>query len=131
MIIYVFSFNNDILVAWSGNNGSDHYKQTENPKENGKSNGILQQLEPRGLEMIQELVSLVHDAMNSNNLNQASTSKYLLDTTDENKILEDSSPVLVNDRIANILSTVEPLVLKSILLAMVVSISYLLFILMS
>ncbi|KAG6511277.1 hypothetical protein ZIOFF_029336 [Zingiber officinale] len=105
--------------ATEGNHGSDHYKLRDNPKENGKSNGILQQLEPCGLDMVHELVSLVHDAMNSNNLNQAATSKDLIDTTDKNKIVEESSPMFVNDRIANILSTVEPLILRSILLAMV------------
>ncbi|XP_042377369.1 bifunctional peptidase and (3S)-lysyl hydroxylase JMJD7-like isoform X2 [Zingiber officinale] len=37
--------------ATEGNHGSDHYKLRDNPKENGKSNGILQQLEPCGLDM--------------------------------------------------------------------------------
>lgn len=90
----------------------------------------LQQLEPFALNMLYELISLVHDAVKVGGQHEVTKSTSIKDSfVDPNSNLRqtagDSPSDLVIDPFANIFRAVEPLVLKEMLQAMVVSVIFL------
>ncbi|XP_078175411.1 2-oxoglutarate (2OG) and Fe(II)-dependent oxygenase superfamily protein isoform X5 [Carex rostrata] len=104
----------------------------EEPKTNGKSTNlgvnqdksmILGQLDPNGLQLLGKLISLVHknvehigqDQYNPTDLNDES-----VETSNQPKQIanDGNAPVSVNGSIAQIFSSLEPLALQKMLLAM-------------
>lgn len=104
------------------------------PKTNGKSTNlglnqdksmILGQLDPNGLQLLGKLISLVHknvehigqDQYNPTDLNDES-----VETSNQPKQIanDGNAPVSVNGSIAQIFSSLEPLALQKMLLAMAV-----------
>lgn len=102
----------------------NHDGTNENP-------GLLRQLEPYALQVLYELISLVHEGVKvvgqetQDHAAEPTTSK---DETCEQKgecerIVEGNLSLLESDPIAKIFSDLEPLVFRKILLAMVVSVT--------
>ncbi|KAK9146583.1 hypothetical protein Sjap_006486 [Stephania japonica] len=84
----------------------------------------VQHMEPETLRALHELISLVHDNVKIAGQSQSgeSTSKdtITVETEDESKkMLKDKSSLLLEDPIARIIWTLEPLKLRAVLLAMV------------
>lgn len=114
----------------SANEGSkgchefDSNSQMESASGNGKNHWpTLQELEPFALSMLYELISLVHDAVKVGGKNEGMECTSLKDSlislkSEYRQSTMDSPPLLTIDPVASIFSSVEPLVLKTVLLAM-------------
>lgn len=83
----------------------------------------LQTLEPSTLQALYELISLVHDSaevVNQNNQTESTSQDTSSNQRDKTKIAaEDDSSLLDKDPVAKIILPVEPLELRSMMLAMV------------
>jgi tRNA wybutosine-synthesizing protein 5 len=88
----------------------------------------LQSLEPSTLQSLYELISLVHDnaeVVNQNDVTESTTQDASSNQRGKANIAaEDGSSLLDKDPVAKIILPVEPLELRSLMLAMVVSITY-------
>lgn len=99
--------------------------EVENVKGNKEDNGLmLQQLEPFGIKVIYELMSLVHESVKVGDQNetlQCTSSKGAVphEKCEYGQIATDNSSPIDTDPVASILWAVEPLVLKKVLLALV------------
>ena len=85
----------------------------------------LLELEPFALQVLHELVSLVHDRVNVSDLSQPVQSTFINDSAarvkGECKEVATANLFHMDDPVAKILSTLEPSILQRVFLAMVVS----------
>jgi len=91
---------------------------------------MLQHLEPFAINVLYELISLVHDAVKVVGQNETMERTSLKDTHisikgEYRQTAMDNPSLLVTDPIASIFCAVEPLVLKKVLQAMAVCINIL------
>lgn len=111
------------LLGW---HAFDSDSQMENVSGSGENHWpTLQKLEPFALGMLYELIYLVHDAVKVGGTNERTQCPSLKESvvslkSEHRQSTMGSLPVLSTDPIAGIFFSVEPLVLKSVLLAMAV-----------
>lgn len=110
-------------VASKGCHDFDSSSQIENVKGNSEEGVMLQHLEPFAINMLYELISLVHDAVKVVGQNETMERTSLKDTLisikgEYRQTAMDNPSLLVTDPIASIFCAVEPLVLKKVLQAM-------------
>ncbi|KAJ0974075.1 hypothetical protein J5N97_016040 [Dioscorea zingiberensis] len=109
----------------AGDDASDSVVQRDTIKGDAEQHGvILEQLEPFALLALHELISLVHNTINSSGKNQIKESHSLvaLDINAEDEHMQtrrENLLLLENDPIASLFWTIEPLVLRKIFQAMV------------
>lgn len=96
--------------------------QVNNSGTSEKKDSPLQSLEPCTLQALYELMSLVHDSIEAVGQNDIaeSTSQdaFSIQDNERNKTAKDDSSLLEKDPVAKIILPVEPLELRSMLLAM-------------
>ena len=119
MLITVF------IVAISGGVESNSVVQMDSINGNAEQQGvILEQLEPFTSVVLHELISLVHNTLNSSAQNQVKESHLeALDINVENDRTHartENSLLLKDNPITSIFCTIEPLVLRKVFLVMVV-----------
>uniref|UniRef100_A0ACD5W280 Uncharacterized protein n=2 Tax=Avena sativa TaxID=4498 RepID=A0ACD5W280_AVESA len=103
--------------------GSQQFNQVKNSDTSDKKSALLQSLKPCTLQALYELMSLVHDsveAVDQNDIAECTSQDISVCQSNERRktAADDSSP-LQNDLVAKIILPVEPLELRSMLLAMV------------
>lgn len=113
------------IFVLSGGDESNSVVQRGNINGNAEQQGVtLEQLEPFTSVVLHELISLVHNTLNSSGQNQVKESHLeALDVTVENNCTHartENSVLLEDNPVTSIFWTIEPLVLRKVFLVMVV-----------